>query len=186
MSKVIKQMEMDALKRTFQDVRDMVVLSTDKLSCQLDHGLRSSLRKKNIHVQMVKNSLTRRVFEELGMKVGSYWTSNTIICWGSNSLADLSKELEALVKKNDKILKVKGAVSEGQEVPFDVALKMPTRAEAIGRVVSLILSPASRLVGQILAPGGNLAGQIKSLGEKKGEAAAAATDAAATPAATSA
>jgi len=43
---------------------------------------------------------------------------------------------------------------------------MPTRLEAIGRVVSLAMAPAARLVSQIKAPGANLASQIKSLSEK--------------------
>jgi large subunit ribosomal protein L10 len=180
MSKVIKQMEMDSLKSTFQDVRDMVVLSATKLSCQADNQLRATLRKKNIQMQMVKNTLTRRVFDELGMKVGGYWEGTTILAWGGSSLADLSKELEGLLKKNDKILKVKGAISEGQEITFQAALKMPTRAEAIGRVISLALSPATRVVSQILAPAAQLAAQIKTLTERPPEAAAAAPE---TPAA---
>ena len=113
MSKVIKQMEMDALKNTFKDVRDLVVLSSNKLDCQGDYSLRAGLRKKHIHVQMVKNSLARRVFDELGMKVDEYWGGSTMLAWGSSSLADLSKELEAFVKKNEKTLKVKGAIAEG-------------------------------------------------------------------------
>jgi large subunit ribosomal protein L10 len=166
MSKQIKQLEMDSLKNTFRDVRDLVALSIDKLNCQVDNQLRASLRKKNIRLQVVKNSLARRVFDELGMKAESFWTGTTMLAWGGNSLADLSKELEALRKKNDKILKVKGAVSEGQEIGFQEALKMPTRAEAIGRVISLALSPASRLISQILAPAAGVAGQIKTLSER--------------------
>jgi large subunit ribosomal protein L10 len=173
MSKQIKQMEMDALKGTFKEVRDLVALSIDKLSCHLDHQLRTTLRKKNIHVQVVKNSLARRVFDELGMNAPGLWAGNTVLAWGGSSLADLSKELEGLIKKNDKVLKVKGALSEGQEISFQAALKMPTRAEALGRVISLALSPASRLIGQILAPAGNIAGQIKTLSERPTEAPAA-------------
>ena len=33
MSKVIKQMQMDAIRQTFDGVRDMVVLSIQKLDC---------------------------------------------------------------------------------------------------------------------------------------------------------
>jgi large subunit ribosomal protein L10 len=192
MSKVIKQMEMNALRDTFKEVRDLVVLSSTKLGCHADHGLRSTLRKKNIRVQMVKNSLARRVFEEFGMKVDDgYWGGSTILAWGSNSIADLSKELEALLKKNEKTLKVKGAIAEGQPVTFQAALKMPTRAEAIGRVIALALSPASRLVSQILGPAASLASQIKTHSERKPEEAApaetppAAAPAEAPPAATS-
>jgi large subunit ribosomal protein L10 len=165
MSKLIKQMEMDDLKKTFQDVRDMVILSASKVSCQADTQLRSALRKKNIRLKVVKNSLARRVFGELNMKVEKCWEGPTMLAWGSNSLAELSKELDSLTKKNDKI-KVKGAVSEGQEIAFKQALAMPTKPEAIGRVISLALSPATRLLSQILGPASQVAGQIKTLSER--------------------
>ncbi len=173
MSKQIKQMEMDALKNTFQSVRDLVVLSVHKLDCQADHQLRSSLRKKNIRLHMVKNSLTRRVFDELGMKVSKYWEGSTVLAWGGSSLAQLSRELDTLLKKFDKVVQVKGAIAEGQEVTFKQALAMPTREEAIGRIISLALSPASRLLSQIMAPASQIAGQIKTLSEKTEETAAA-------------
>src|SRR5262249_34454174 len=89
----------------------------------------------------------------------------TLVAWGAGSLAELSRELDALVKKNDKI-KVKGAVAEGAEVGFAQALKMPTRAEALGRVIGLALSPAARLMSQIQAPAGRIAGQIKTRRER--------------------
>jgi large subunit ribosomal protein L10 len=174
MSKVIKKMEMDALKSTFKDVRDMVVLSSEKLTCQIDYGMRALLRKKKIQVQMVKNTLARRVFGELGMNLDKYWAGTTLVAWGGTSLAELSKDVDDLVKKNAKLLKVKGAVSEGQEIDFKVALSMPTRTEAIGRVVSLALSPASRLIGQLKAPGANIAGALKTLSERTEQPAAGA------------
>jgi large subunit ribosomal protein L10 len=165
MSKQIKQMEMDNLRETFRAVRDLVVLSVSKQDCHTDTQVRAALRKKNIRIKMVKNSLARRVFDELGIKGNRLWEGSTFFAWGSTSVADLSKELDALVKKNGKI-KVKGAIAEGLEVTFQQALAMPTRAEAIGRIVSLALSPAMRLVSQILAPASTLAAQIKTLAEK--------------------
>jgi len=50
---------------------------------------------------------------------------------------------------------------------------MPTRLEAIGRVLLLALSPAMRISGQLRGPGGTICGQIKSVGEKKEEGAPA-------------
>src|SRR5438067_9856277 len=101
MSKQIKQMEMDSLKATFQDVRDLVVLTVQGLNSQLENQLRLALRKKSIRLQQVKNSLTRRVFDELGMRVSSYWEGPTTLAWGAGSLAELSRELDTLFKKND-------------------------------------------------------------------------------------
>lgn len=173
MAKQVKQMEMEILKRTFKDVRDVVLLSASGVPSQADNQMRLALRKKNIHLQMVKNSLARRVFDELGLK-SQRWEGPTVVAWGAGSIAELSKEIEALIKKNDKI-KAKGAIAEGQEITFDQALKMPTKAEAIGRVVMLALSPARRIAGQIVGPARRVAGQVKSISEKKEEAAPAAS-----------
>ena len=98
MSKVIKQMEMNALRDNFRGVRDMLVLSIQGLNCQWDHALRSALRKKRIRLQVVKNSLARRVLGELGIDVSDdspYWRGPTTLAWGAGSLAELSRALDA-------------------------------------------------------------------------------------------
>jgi large subunit ribosomal protein L10 len=181
MSKQIKQMEMDALGKVFEGVRDLVALSVTGLDARADNQLRLSLRKKNIRLQVVKNSLARRVLSGLGMNVEKIWEGPTTIAWGSGSLAELSRELDEIRRKHEKAIKAKGAVADGQEVTFEQALKMPTKAEAIGRVVMLALAPASRLLSQILGPASQVAGQIKSLREK-GEGEKPAEPAAAPPA----
>ncbi len=174
MSKAIKQLQMNVLKKSFKDVRDLVMLNIVGLNAIDDNKMRLGLRKKGIRLHQVKNSLCKRVFDELGLKVATAWEGSTTVAWGSASVAELCKELQPLVKKHEKFIKVKTAVAEGQEVAFAVAIKMPTRTEAIGRVLHLALSPASRLVSQILGPAASVASQIKSLRDKKEEPAAAA------------
>jgi len=172
MSKKIKQMEMDGLKQAFQEVRDMVLLTSSGVSATIENQLRLGLRKKSIHIQRVKNSLARRVFDDLGLKVSNIWEQSTVVAWGAGSLSELSRELESILKKNNNI-KVKMAVSEELELSFDKELKMPTKAEAIGRVIALATSPARRLASQILAPASRVVGQIKSLADKPAAAAPA-------------
>jgi large subunit ribosomal protein L10 len=167
MSKLIKQMEMDALSGTFKDVRDLIMLSMSGLNATLDNQLRLGLRKKGIRLQVIKNSLAQKVFDKLGLKITKGWDGVTLLAWGGSSIAELSKEVEGFIKKNDKIFKVKNALADGREISFEQALKMPTRSEAIGRIVQLALSPASRLVSQILGPAASVASQIKSIAEKK-------------------
>ena len=165
---------MNALKKKFEGVRDLVLLSISGVDSTSDNHMRLGLRKKNVHLQVVKNSLAKRVFDELGLKITGAWEQSTTVAWGAGSLAELSRELDALIKKNDKI-KVKTAISEGMELPFKSALTMPTRVEAIGRVISLAISPARRLVTQMTAPAARVVGQIKTLAEKKPEEAATAS-----------
>jgi len=178
MSKVIKQMQMDALAGTFRDVRDLVVLSIKGLSAQSDNQFRAALRKKNIRLQMVKNSYTRRVFDTLGIRIPAdspYWSGTTVLAWGTSSVSELSRAIETELRApktaalyKDRVT-VKGAVVDGSPMKFEDALKVPTLAEAIGRVVMLAMSAGSRLVGQILGPAGGVAGQIKTKSEEKGE-----------------
>jgi large subunit ribosomal protein L10 len=178
MSKVIKQMQMDALKGIFHDVRDLVVLSIKGLNAPADNQFRAAMRKKNIHLQMVKNSYTRRVFGELGLRVpedSPFWVGTTVLAWGTSSVSELSRAIDTELKApkmaaqyKDRVT-IKGAIVDGSPTKFDVALKMPTRTEAIGRVVALAMSAGSRLVGQILGPAGGVAGQIKTKSEEKGE-----------------
>ena len=172
MSKQIKQMEMDALKQTFQGVREMVLLSVSGLNSTADNQLRANLRKKNIRVQMVKNSLVRRVFGELGIdipKESPYWVGTTWMAWGPESVAELSQELNRQVVTNkalqDKV-KVKGAITEGQPVSFAAALTMPTRPQAIGAVLAAILGPGSQIAGALVGAAGQIAGQVQTISER--------------------
>jgi large subunit ribosomal protein L10 len=173
MSKIIKQMQLDSLKTTFDGVRDLVFLKVVGLGAVADNQVRLALRKKGIRMQVVKNSLARRIFGDMGIKVNA-WEGATTLAWGANSIAELSKEIDDVAKKHEKFVKVKTAVADGQEVPFATALKMPTRLEALATVAGMILAPASNLAAQILGPASTVAGQVKQISEKKEEAAPAA------------
>jgi len=184
MSKEIKQMQMASLQDTFKEVRDLVVLSVRGLDCHADHTLRAALRKKSIRLQVVKNSLTRKVFGEMGMAIGGdspYWSGPTTLAWGAPgiSIAEVSRAVEAELKNaktaasyKDKVA-VKGAIAEGQPVRFDVALRMPTRLEAIGQIVGMILGPGSAIAGCLTGPASQVASQIQTISEKKEEPAPA-------------
>ncbi|HTU17136.1 MAG TPA: 50S ribosomal protein L10 [Gemmataceae bacterium] len=188
MSKVIKQMEMDALRSTFDGVRDAVVLSMKGLSCQLEGSLRATLRKKNIRLKQVKNSLTRRVFDTLGLQIGAdspVWSGPTTIAWGTNSVAELSRAIDEELKKSknagvykDKV-NVKGALADGELIGFEEALTRPTREEAIAQIIGMILGPGSAIAGCLTGPISQVASQIQSISEKTE---GAADEAAAAPA----
>ena len=167
MSKVIKKMQMDAMKDSFKGVRDMLLLNVVGLDAVSENHIRLGLRKKGIRLHTVKNSLANRVFNEMGLSVNSGWEGATTIAWGGSSIAQLSKELEPIVKKHEKKMKVKTAVADGQSVTFAVALKMPTREEALGRVAMLAMAPASRIAAQIVGPASQVCGQIKGIKDSK-------------------
>ena len=77
------------------------------------------------------------------------------MAWGGDSLADLSKTLDGILTKERQAQgqdQPKSAIAEGQEVTFEQAKTMPTRTEAIGTILGMILSPGAQIAGQIIGP----------------------------------
>jgi len=177
MSKAVKQMQMDALAKDFEGVRDLVFVTASGVDAQADNVARIGLRKKNIRMQMVKNSLLRRVFSATGLAVPEeVWTGTTIVAWGGDNVKGLSREIEAQVLKNDKLktkVKVKSVLADGQPVSFEQALTMPTRLEAIGEIVAALLGPAGSIAAALTAPASQVASQIQKIAEKDEAAPAA-------------
>ena len=64
-----------------------------------------------------------------------------------------------------------GTVFKGKEGCKTLS-EFPTKDEAIGQVVTLVVSPAKKLLGQIKGPASNVGGLIKAIETKleKGEA----------------
>jgi len=179
MSKQVKQMQMDALAKAFGGVRDFVVFSASGIDATTENNIRIGLRKKNVTMMTVKNSLMRRVFADSGITLDdATWTGPTTIAWGGESVKDLSREIEKALLKNDKTkdkVKMKTALAEGQQVPFAKALTMPTRKEAIGEIIGAILGAAGSIAAALTGPASQVASQIQTISEKKeGEPAPAA------------
>ncbi|MGL4554579.1 MAG: 50S ribosomal protein L10 [Gemmataceae bacterium] len=190
MSKQIKQMQMEDLRGTFKNVRDMVVLSLNRLTSAGEYTLRASLRKKGIKLKTVKNTLCRRVFKDFNFSVpdkSPYWSQMTVMAFGGSSISELSKEIDAelrnpknagLYKEKDKEkVIVKGAIADGSPVTFDQALKMPTRLELIAQILGMIQGPGAAIVGALTGVGNQIASQIQQISEKKEEGAPAETPA---------
>jgi large subunit ribosomal protein L10 len=183
MSKIMKEMQMEDLRRTFSNVRDMVVLSLHKLSSAGEYQFRSTLRKKGIRLKTVKNTLCRRVFRDFKFSIpdkSPYWSNMTVLAYGGSSISELSKEIDAELKnpKNAGLYKekdqekviVKGAIADGSPVTFDQAIKMPTRLDLIAQILGMIQGPGSAIAGALTGVGSQIAAQVQQLSEKKDEA----------------
>ncbi|MCY2946041.1 MAG: 50S ribosomal protein L10 [Planctomycetota bacterium] len=176
MSKVVKTMELEAIRKEFAGVKDMVVMGVGKLDCTADQQFRANLRKKMVRVKRIKNSMARKVLGEQGIKIAAdspYFAGTTLYAWSSVSgmaIAELCRAIDGELTGKQKAsykdkLILKGAVAEGLPISFDIAKKLPTRLEAIANVVGMMLAPAGKIVSQLRAPGANLASQIKTISE---------------------
>jgi large subunit ribosomal protein L10 len=187
MSKKIKELELNDLRKTFKGVRDFVLLEPLKLDSAADYALRKGLREKKIRVKMVKNSFVKKVFDENGVKVDP-GSGPTLLCWGADSPKALGTAVDAMLKQlrpDPKVpakIKEKTGVADGEVMPLDKLKEIPTKQEAIGSIVAALLGPGAAIAGALAGPGGQLASILKAIEEKAG-AGAPAADAAPAPAA---
>ena len=176
MSKEVKDLMMQSMRDRFKDVRDLLVVELTGIGGITDNQMRVDLRKKDIHLMVLKNSLAKRVFKDLKLEVvNQYLEGPRAVAWGGPSVVELAKEITDWRKKVGK-LQIRGGTSEGKALgPAEVEAlsKLPSREELIGRVAGLAQSPGSRLAGLLAGAGGRLVSQIKSRAEgaEEGEAA---------------
>ncbi|MFM7035000.1 MAG: 50S ribosomal protein L10 [Planctomycetia bacterium] len=167
MSKLIKNMLTDDLKSRLADVGEAIVVSLGKLDAIQTSQLRQTLRKKNIHLQLVKNSLARRATMGTPLAPAFEKAEGMLaVAWGGEDVGDLAKELDRLsgVKEFEGFECRGGALDGARLEAADVkkVAKWPTRSEQLSILSGQIVSMASTLAGQIVSAGGTLAGQIKS------------------------
>src|SRR5262245_52742956 len=113
MSKYVKELMMDQLQADLDGNRSLLVLDLNGLDANTEHHLRRDLRKKSIRLRMLKNSLARRVFTELGMTgLSRYLEGASAIAWGGDGIAELAKELSTQVKNLKKPV-IKGGAVDG-------------------------------------------------------------------------
>ncbi len=167
MSKHVKNMLIDDLKTRLNGVGEVIVVSLGRLDAIQTSQLRQTLRKKKIHLQLVKNSLARRATLDTPLAPAFDKHEGMLaIAWGGEDVVDLAKELDRLsgVKEYEGFEFRGGALDGARLEPADVksVAKWPSRGEQLSLLSGQISSLGARLSGQICSLGGVLAGQIAS------------------------
>ncbi|MFN0055689.1 MAG: 50S ribosomal protein L10 [Planctomycetales bacterium] len=172
MSKRIKEMLVDDLRARLEGCRDILVVDYSKLDGVTETNLRLKLRKQDIRMLGVKNSLARKALGELGLSgLDPYLAGPSTLVFGGPDIVALSKEITKWAKDLEP-LKIKGGLIDGaaiDPVQIEALSKSPSREELLGKIVTLALSPGAQLVAALLGAGGKLSGQVKALAEKEPE-----------------
>jgi len=179
MSKVVKNLIMRDYKARMtkgtEQWPDAMVISIRGVKAVDTTRLRHTLAKKNIRITVVQNALARKVFEGTGLEgLKDLLSGSSALAYGGESVVEVARELVAAMGKMP-TMELKGAVLDGIVFKGKAAVeelsKYPTKDEAIGQVVTLVVSPARNLLGQVKGPGSKVAGIIKAIEGKleKGE-----------------
>ena len=170
MSKYVKELMMDQIRTDLDGSRSVLILDLKDLDAVAEHQLRRDLRKKSIRLRILKNSLARRVFTEMGMEgLSKYLEGPSAMAWGGEGIAELAKEISTQVKTLKKP-EIKGGAVDGVVVgPEQVEdiTKLPSREVLIGQVLGLLLGPAREALALVSSPASTLIGQLEAAIKKQ-------------------
>jgi large subunit ribosomal protein L10 len=165
MSKYVKNLLTEHLRQRLHGVQDALLVNVVGLHAGNNHRLRSELKKKNIHLMVVKNSLAARATAGTPLAPLFQGLNGTAaICWGSEDVVTLAKEITRLVKDPQFApFTARGGIIDGQLIPQEQVAevsKWPSRTEMLSILAGQIMAPAGRLAALFTAVGETLCGQI--------------------------
>lgn len=173
MSKVVKDMMIEAIRDRVGDTRDFLVIDSSRLDAISDNRFRLALQEKGIAVLRVKNTLAEKALTQLGTgSIAHVSDGPSALVWGGEDAVALSKEITRWAKELEP-LEIKGASIDGQPLnakQVDSLSKSPGRLELLSQLSGQLLSPGAKLAAALLGPGGTLQGQLKTMSEADGDA----------------
>ncbi len=168
MSKAVKKLVTEELRTRYEGLNSACVVELTGMSVQAQESLRKRLRDKSARLQVVKNSLARRAFEDGPLApLGQALEGPCALVTCSASLIDIAKVLVEAAK-DFKELKLKQAIFDGDPslVLVEELSKMKGQTGLIGEVGMLISSPGRAVAGCIGSPQAKIAGCLKALVDK--------------------
>ena len=181
MSKKVKNLITRELGDKFKGVDSVAVINPRGINATKNNQIRRKLREKGLRMTVVKNTLAKRAVGDGKLKgFDALLDGPSAVIYGEASIATIAR-LILDEKKADEKIELRGIFFDGELYTGDKGVeqvsKLPTREEAIGQIVALILAPGAKLSGILKGQAGKVAALIKAVeerAEKSGGAAPAA------------
>lgn len=171
MSKYVKDLVVQDLKRRLDGVDDAVLVNVVGMEANDTVVLRKQLRDKGIGLLVVKNSLAKRATEGSPLNAAFEGAEGALaVVWGGEDFVSLVKEITKVDKTGEFAkFEPRGGVMDGEHLTPEKVKeisKWPNRMEQLSILMGQILAPGANLVSQLTSPGGALASQIKQKSEE--------------------
>ena len=144
------------------------------LTAEENSALRRLCFKRDVSLQVVKNTLLKKAFEKNDADFSELYdvlVGNTSIMQAEagNSPAKIIKEFR---KKNEKPILKAAHVAESLYIGdenLSALADLKSKDELIGDIITLLQSPAKNVISALKSGGNQLSGIVKTLQEKTGE-----------------
>jgi len=137
-------------------------------------ALRGAGRKVGVHIQVVRNTLAKRALEGSSFDcMRDQLTGPMILAFSKDEPAAAARLFRDFVKDNEqlevKALSVGGTLYSAQDL--DRVASLPTKDEAIAKLLSVMQAPITKLVRTMAEPQAKLVRLLAAIREKKEQAA---------------
>ena len=161
------------LHQTFDESAMVVVTHYSGLTVSEMGDLRDRMRETGAKFRVTKNRLTRLALKDTKFEaLSDMFTGPTAIAYSDDPVAAAKASVE-FAKENDKLIVLGGAL--GEEMLDASGVKalasLPSLDELRGKLVGLLVGPATKVAQVLQAPGGQVARVIGAYSAQGGEAA---------------
>ena len=165
-----KKLVVEEIKQKIQGAKSVVFVKFQGLTVAQDTELRREFRKNNVEYKVLKNTLVRRAFNELGVTdFDEDLNGPTSVAFGADETG-AAKVIAEAVKKYENKVEIKSAYVDGGKV--DVAgvnalASMPSKEELIAKMLGSLQAPISNFVGVLSAMPRSLVIALNAIAEKQ-------------------
>jgi len=169
MSRRLKELVVDELRREYQDVQNCLVVDIHRADGEEAVALRRYLAERGVRLRGIRNSLAARALAEVGLgEVKRYLEGPCTLAFGGEDLLVLAKALIDCRQKH-RALAVRGGISSGR--PVDAGeVEHLAEVGSLERLRSLVVgafqAPLRQVTWVVAAPLSGLAGVLKQIATK--------------------
>jgi large subunit ribosomal protein L10 len=172
MKKEEKQKAIDSLAEQLKNNNHFYLTDISDLNVETTNKLRRLCFRRNIQLQMVKNTLLKKAMERAEKDYDSLYdilkgSTSIMFAEAGNAPAKLIKEF----RKTSKRPILKGAFVEETcylgDNQLDFLVNIKSKNELIGDIIAMLQSPAKNVISALQTGSSTLAGIVKTLSEKE-------------------
>ncbi len=165
-----KKVVVEDIKEKIQSAKSVVFVKFNGLTVAEDTELRREFRKNNVEYKVLKNTLIRRAFNDMGITdFDEDLNGPTSVAFGPDETG-ASKVIMAAVKKFENKVSVKSAFVDGGRVDVNGVKElasMPSKEELVAKMLGSLQAPISNFVGVLSAMPRSLVIALNAIAEQK-------------------
>lgn len=167
-----KKVVVEEIKAKIQNAKSVVLVKSSGLTVTQDTELRREFRKAGVEYKVLKNTLIRRAFNDLGVTdFDADLNGPTSVAFGADEVTAAKIVIEA-AKKYDTKFSAKSAFVDGSRVDakgVKTLAEMPSKEQLVAKMLGSLQAPISKFVGVLSAIPRSLVIALNAIAEQKAQ-----------------